>query len=73
MQLKIKAMSSEAKASAGILGSLPFVMFGILYLVNRGYVMGLFNDNRGLLMVGAGLAFIATGCFVMKKMVSFEI
>ena len=66
-------MSSEAKASAGILGSLPFVMFALLYVMNRHYVMELFTDNRGLLMVGVGFLFIATGVGVMKKMVSFEI
>lgn len=73
MQLKIKAMSSEAKASAVIIGSLPFVMFALLYLVNEPYVMGLFGDPRGVLMVGVGLASLSIGVFVMMKMVRFEI
>ena len=73
MHLKIKAMSSEAKASAMILGSLPFVMFGLIHLVNRGYVTQLFEDPRGLMMVAAGLISLGLGVAVMMKMVRFEI
>jgi tight adherence protein B len=73
MQLKIKAMSSEAKASAIILGSLPFVMFGLIFFVNRGYVMQLFEDPRGLMMVAGGLTILGIGCLVMMKMVRFEV
>lgn len=73
MKQKIKAMSSEAKASAYILGSLPFVMFGIMLIMNRGYVMTLFNDPRGLIMVGFGIACLLVGIAVMAKMVRFEI
>ena len=73
LKLKIKAMSSEARASAWIIGSLPFLMFGILLLINPGYVMLLFNDNRGLVMVGIALFMIMIGILVMAKMVRFEI
>jgi tight adherence protein B len=73
MHLKIKAMSSEAKASAIIIGSLPFIMFVMLRLVNGQYVMGLFNDPRGLMLVGIGFAFLIVGIAVMMKMVKFEI
>lgn len=73
MKQKIRAMSSEAKASAYILGSLPFLMFGIMMLLNRGYVMTLFTDPRGLLMVGFGVACLLTGILVMAKMVRFEV
>lgn len=73
MKLKIKAMSSEAKASAIILGSLPFIMFGILMLLNYEYTALLFTDKRGMAMMGAGFCFIGTGSFVMKKMVNFEV
>lgn len=73
MKLKIKALSSEAKASAYILGSLPFIMFALLYAVNNEYVMQLFEDPRGMAMVAAGLFMIMCGSFVMYKMVNFEI
>lgn len=73
MKLKIKAMSSEAKASALILGSLPFIMFGILMVINKKYVSILYLDPRGHMLLAAGLGIIGFGAFVMKKMVSFEI
>ena len=73
MKLKIKAMSSEAKASAMILGGLPFVMFAIIYVMSPGYEAMLFTDPRGKLMLGAGLAIMSVGILVMRKMVRFEI
>lgn len=73
MKLKIKALSSEARASAYILGCLPFVMFTLLYLVNNSYIMKLFDDPRGIAMVAVGLCMMACGGFVMFRMVRFEI
>ena len=73
MKLKIKALSSEARASAWIIGSLPFLMYGILSIMNPKYAGALIHDPRGLMMTGAGLLFIAVGCLVMAKMVRFEI
>lgn len=73
MKLKVKAMSSEARASAYILGSLPFIMFGLIFFVNTDYAMELFNDPRGIMMVGVGLFMMFVGIVVMIKMVNFEI
>lgn len=70
---KIKALSSEAKASAYIIGSLPFIMTGLIYLVNSHYIVGLFTDVRGQIMIGFGLLMIFSGAMVMRKMVKFEI
>jgi len=73
VKLKVKALSSEAKASAIIIGSLPFALFGILYLLNQEYVMTLFTHPKGPWLVGAGFASLGTGVGVMAKMVRFEI
>jgi tight adherence protein B len=73
MQLKIKAMSSEAKASAYIIGSLPFVMFGILMLMSPDYMSVLFTDPRGMIVLGLGLVTMLMGVLVMAKMVKFDI
>lgn len=73
MKLKIKAMSSESKASAYILGSLPFIVFGLIYLANSAYVMHFFTDPR-LIAVGLGaIVWICLGAFIMSQMISFEI
>ena len=73
MRQKIKAMSSEAKASAYILGSLPFAMFGIVYCVNPGYASMLFTDPRGLFMLGGGLVSLGIAVLVIVKLIRFEI
>jgi tight adherence protein B len=73
LKLKIKALSSEAKASAYIIGSLPFIMFGILLMMNYGYASTLYTDPRGIMLVGAGLVSYAIGIGTMAKMVRFEI
>lgn len=73
MKLKIKAFSSEAKASAYIIGSLPFIMFFLILMVNYGYAITLFTDKRGVMMVLAGLLCYAVGITVMVKMIRFEI
>lgn len=73
MRLKISAMSGEAKASAMILGSLPFVMFGIIYALNTDYITPLFDDPRGRIMLAGGVGIMTTGIMVMRKMIRFEI
>ncbi len=73
LKLKIKALSSEAKASAMIIGVLPFVMGGMIYLVNPNYIMKLFIDPRGHMLLGIALCSFVVGIGVMVKMVKFEI
>ncbi|MAF50335.1 MAG: type II secretion system F family protein [Rhodospirillales bacterium] len=72
MKQKVKAMSSEARASAYILGSLPFLMLAILMVLNADYAMMLFTDPRGHTAVGVGVAMLVTGVGIMFKMVRFE-
>jgi|GEM_PF-62227 len=73
LKLKIKALSSEAKASAYIIGSLPFVMAGLIYLTNPAYITKLIEDPRGHVMIGMGLCSFAVGIGTMWKMVRFEV
>ena len=73
MRLKVKAMSSEARASAMIIGSLPFVMAGVILFVNPGYMSTLFVDPRGWVMIGVGLTSLLIGVGIMAKMIKFEI
>ena len=72
-KLKVKALSSEARASAYILGAMPFVMGVLIYFLNPGYIDQLFIDPRGHMMLGFGLGVIGLGACVMIKMIRFEI
>lgn len=73
MKLKIKAMSSESKASAYIVGSLPFIVSGLIYMVDPGYMSGFGTDSRLMVAGVGGLIWMSIGAFIMAKMVSFEI
>ena len=73
MKLKIRAMSSESKASAYIVGSLPFVVFTLVWMINPGYMGGFFTDQRLMVAGIGGLVWMSIGAFIMAKMVNFEI
>lgn len=69
---KIKALSSEALASAGIIASLPPAVMLMVMLTTPAYMMPLFNDIRGNFMLLMAAVLMATGVFVMKRMISFK-
>ena len=73
MKLKIRAMSSESKASAWIVGSLPFVVFFLVWFINPNYMTGFFQDQRLMVAGLGGLVWMSIGVFIMAKMVNFEI
>jgi tight adherence protein B len=73
MKLKIRAMSSESKASAYIVGSLPFVVFGLVWMINPHYMAGFFTDQRLMVAGLGGMVWMGIGAFIMAKMVNFEI
>ncbi len=73
MRLKIRAMSSESKASAYIVGSLPFVVFSMVWMINPDYMGGFFTDQRLMVAGLGGLVWMSIGAFIMAKMVNFEI
>ncbi|QZD92128.1 type II secretion system F family protein [Qipengyuania xiapuensis] len=73
MKLKIRAMSSESKASAYIVGALPFIVFVLIWWINPGYIGGFFEDERLIVTGLGGLVWMSIGGFIMAKMVSFEI
>jgi tight adherence protein B len=73
MRLKIRALSAEARASAWILGALPFLMLGMIHVMSPDYAAVLFEDPRGHAMLIAGGALLVTCFLVMAKLIRFEI
>jgi tight adherence protein B len=73
MKGKIAALSSEAKASAGIIGALPFVVTTLVYLTSPSYISLLWTTSTGELVIIGSALWMAAGVFVMKKMISFEV
>jgi len=73
MKLKIRAMSSEAKASAWIVGVLPFIMLGLIMTLNYDYGIILFTHPKAIVAGIGGLIWMGLGMLVMSKMIRFEV
>ncbi|MEO1330558.1 MAG: type II secretion system F family protein [Pseudomonadota bacterium] len=73
MKGKITALSSEARASAIIIGCLPFVVGTMVYLMSPDYLMPLFTESQGNLMLGGALIWMSLGVLMMRSMTKFEI
>ena len=73
MKAKIRAVSQEAKSSAAIIGSLPFVITGGLTLLNPEYLNPLFYTSTGHLMLMGCATWMTIGVLVMRKMINFQI
>ena len=73
MREKIKAMSGEAVASAGIIGSLPPGVVIMISVTTPNYLAPLFHTVQGQLILGGAVIWMSIGIFIMKKMVSFRI
>ncbi|ABS61860.1 type II secretion system protein [Parvibaculum lavamentivorans DS-1] len=72
MRGKIQAMSQEAKASAGIIGSLPPGVMLLIYFSSPGYMDVLFSTTAGNMIIVGGIMWMAIGVLVMKKMIDFK-
>ncbi|MGD0763670.1 MAG: type II secretion system F family protein [Roseiarcus sp.] len=69
---KISAMAMEAKASAVIIGAVPFVVTGVLYLSSPGYISLLWTTQHGRIVAAIAIFWMSIGVAMMKKMISFD-
>jgi tight adherence protein B len=72
MRDKVQAMSSEAKASAGIIGSLPLFVMGALSFLAPEYVALLFTTETGRFLLAICVVVMGCGVMVMRKMINFD-
>ncbi len=72
MNAKVKALSAEAKASAMVLGSLPFIVMSMVYLSTPKYIAFLFNTMVGHFMLAGAACWMLCGILVMRKMINFK-
>jgi tight adherence protein B len=72
MKGKIKAMSTEAKASAAIIGSLPIAVMSIVYITSPDYITLLWTERLGQLMLAGSAVWMTVGILVMRKMINFD-
>ena len=72
MREKIKALSSEATASAFIIGCLPPGVITLISLASPSYMAGMFQDPRGHMMLAGSAIWMGMGIFVMRRMINFK-
>jgi tight adherence protein B len=73
MRQKARAMASEARTTAGILGCLPLVVTGALMMTSPTYILLMFQDPRGVIMIGVAIGMLITGIAIMVKLARFDI
>lgn len=73
MRGKILAMSMEAKASAAIIGALPFIVAGLIYLTAPNYMSLLFTRQAGQVTIAGALCVMFVGIMVMRNMIKLDI
>lgn len=73
MKAKVQALSMEAKASAAIIGALPFIVAILVYLSSPSYIMPLFTTTTGNIILGVSGLWMSIGIFVMRQMINFEV
>ena len=72
MQAKVKALSAEAKASAAVLASLPFIVMTLTYVTTPDYIALLWKKSFGNVMLLASGVWMTMGLLVMRKMINFK-
>ncbi|SEP18702.1 tight adherence protein B [Salinihabitans flavidus] len=72
LHAKVKAMSAEAKTSAGIIGSLPIVVAGLVQVTSPDYLAVLYQTNLGIMVIAACALWMSIGVFVMRQMINFD-
>ena len=73
MKARVSALSMEAKASAAIIGALPFIVATMVYIMSPGYILPLFTTSTGNIILGCSAIWMAIGIFVMRKMITFDV
>jgi tight adherence protein B len=73
LKRKVRALSSEAKASAAIIAALPILVSLGLYLVNKSYISILFDTKTGNLLLGGAIFWMCCGVLIMRQMINFKV
>ena len=72
LQAKVRALSAEAKASAAVLGALPFIVMILVYITTPSYISLLWSTNFGQFLLAAAGCWMTCGVLVMRKMINFK-
>lgn len=73
MKMKIHALTSEARASAVIIGSLPFIVCGAVMFLSPKYLRPLIDEDGGNQALAVAAGMLTFGIWSMRRMARFEI
>lgn len=73
LKRKVQTLTSEAKASAMIIGALPFLIMGAMAAINPGYMAPLFETPVGYMLLAGSGFWMGLGILVMCKMIAFKV
>lgn len=73
LRLKIKALTSEGRATAYILGALPFVVFGAIHVTSPDYLLPLFETDSGNIILLSALGLVGLAAFIVYNMLQIDI
>ena len=72
LQAKVRALSAEAKASAAVLGALPFIVMILVYITTPAYITLLWTTQFGQFLLACAGGWMTCGVLVMRKMINFK-
>lgn len=70
---KVRVLSAEGRLSAWILGLLPFVVMGVLSLLNPGYIKVFWTDPIGIRLAVSALTMMLFGILWMRKVIRIRV
>jgi tight adherence protein B len=70
---EIKTLTAQGRITGYLITGLPFVLTGVIYMVNPGFMSGMFEDQCGWAMIGVALFLLVIGYFSVKKITAIEI
>ena len=72
LQAKVRALSAEAKASAAVLGALPFIVMILVYITTPSYIALLWTTQMGQFLLACAGGWMTCGVLMMRKMINFK-
>ena len=70
---KVKTLSAEGRMSAWVLTCVPFVLAGVVSIIEPTYLPNMINEPVGRKLVLVGFGAIILGMFWMKKIIRIEV
>ncbi len=73
---EINSLTAQGRATAWVISAMPIALMGILFVVNRDYMMTFFNPETracGIPMLICGGSLVGSGFYIVQRMVKIDI